>query len=88
MGTLQQHLKGTIEYRQKLLSIGERVVFDVAAESVAGFEEQEFLYTDGVVLDADGGENWIRIRRLQQTQAPHPSEEFGVVRTMIQSSKN
>ena len=53
MGTLQQHLKSTIEYTQKLLSIGERVVFDVAAQSVAAFEEQEFLYKDGVVLDAD-----------------------------------
>jgi hypothetical protein len=42
MGTLQQHLKGTIEYTQKLLSIGERVVFDVAAE-FAGYSRHKHL---------------------------------------------
>ena len=59
MGTLQEHLRGTIEYTQKLLSIGERVVFDVLLESVVAFQEQEFLEKDGIILDPDGGENWI-----------------------------
>src|SRR4029077_11549500 len=76
MGTLQEHLRGTIEYTQKLLSIGERVVFDVLLESVVAFQEQEFLEKDGIILDPDGGENWIQIRRLQETQAPHPGKEF------------
>jgi hypothetical protein len=76
MGTLQEHLKSTVEYTQKLLSLGERVVFDVLAESIAAFQEQEFREKDGIVLDPDGGENWIRIRRLQETQAPQPGEEF------------
>jgi hypothetical protein len=77
MGTLQEHLRGTVEYTQKLLSLGERVVFDVLTETIAAFQEQEFREKDGIVLDPDGGENWIRIRRLQETQAPHPGEEFG-----------
>ena len=76
MGTLQDHLKGTIEYTQKLLSLGEKVVFDVLSESVAAFQEQEFREKDGISLDPDGGENWIRIRRLQETQAPPPEKEF------------
>ena len=76
MGALQDHLKGTIEYTHKLLSLGERVIFDVLAESVAAFQEQEFRERDGVILDPDGGENWIKIRRLQETQAPSPGDEF------------
>ncbi|HLH95613.1 MAG TPA: AAA domain-containing protein [Xanthobacteraceae bacterium] len=76
MGTLQEHLKGTIEYTEKLLSLGERVVFDVLAESVVAVPEQEFRDKDGITLDPDGGESWIQIRRLQETKAPDPGKEF------------
>jgi len=76
MGTLQEHLIGTVEYTEKLLSLGERVVFDVISESVAAFQEHEFLDKDGVALDAESGENWIRVRRLHETKAPAPEAEF------------
>jgi len=70
MGTVQEHLKGTIEYTQKLLSLGEKVVFDILSESVAAFQEQEFLEKDGIVLDPDGGENWIEFVVCRRRRRP------------------
>lgn len=66
----RKNLRGALEYTEKLLSLGEKTIFDVQAASIAAFPEEEFSGREGVTLNPDGGETWIRLKRLRETQAP------------------
>ncbi|HEX2136589.1 MAG TPA: hypothetical protein VHG30_11900, partial [Microvirga sp.] len=68
----RQNLLGALEYTEKLLSLGEKTVFDVQAGTISAFPEEDFSGREGVSLNPDGGETWVRLKRLRETQAPEP----------------
>jgi hypothetical protein len=72
----RKQLIGALEYTEKLLSLGEKTVFDVQANSIACFLESEFVGKEGVSLNTDNGEIWLRMKRLRETNAPKHHSMF------------
>jgi hypothetical protein len=72
----RKHLIGALEYTEKLLSLGEKTVFDVQANSIACFLESDFVGNEGVSLNIDNGDVWLRMKRLRETNAPKHHSMF------------
>ena len=72
----RKHLIGALEYTEKLLSLGEKTVFDIQANSIACFLESDFVGNEGVSLNIDNGDVWLRMKRLRETNAPKHHSMF------------
>jgi len=70
----RKHLSDALEYTEKLLSLGEKTIFDIQTNSIACFLESEFVHKEGVSLNTDNGDVWLRMKRLRETNPPkhHP----------------
>ena len=70
----RKHLLGALEYTEKLLSLGEKTIFDIQANSIACFLESDFAGKEGVSVNTDNGDVWLRMKRLRETNPPkhHP----------------
>ena len=70
----RKYLLGALEYTEKLLSLGEKTVLDIQANSIACFLESDFVGKEGVSVNTDNGDVWLRMKRLRETTAPksHP----------------
>jgi Cdc6-like AAA superfamily ATPase len=66
----RQYLLGALEYTEKLLSLGEKTVLDIQADSIACFLEGDFVGREGVSLNTDDGDVWLRMKRLRETNPP------------------
>jgi len=63
----RKHLLGALEYTEKLLSLGEKTVLNIQTDSIACFLESDFVGYEGVSLNTDNGEVWLRMKRLRET---------------------
>lgn len=72
----RKQLLGALEYTEKLLSLGEMTVLDVPAGSIACFLESDFIGKEGVSLNTETGEVWLRMKRLRETSAPKHHSMF------------
>ena len=70
----RKHLSDALEYTEKLLSLGEQTILDIQANSIACFLESDFVDKEGVSLNTDNGDVWLRMKRLRETNPPkhHP----------------
>jgi hypothetical protein len=60
----RKYLLGALEYTEKLLSLGEKTVLDIQANSIACFLESDFVGKEGVSVNTDNGDVWLRMKRL------------------------
>ena len=72
----RKHLLGALEYTEKLLSLGEKTIFDIQANSIACFLESDFAGKEGVSVNTDNGDVWLRMKRLRETNAPKHHSMF------------
>ena len=66
----KKKLQSVLEYTEKLLSLNERIVFNIDKSSIATFHEAELSGREGIDLAQDG-EAWIALRRLRETNTEH-----------------
>ena len=66
----RKHLLGALEYTEKLLSLGEKTIFDTQANSIACFLESDFAGKEGVSVNTENGDVWLRMKRLRETNPP------------------
>jgi very-short-patch-repair endonuclease len=66
----KQKLQSVLEYTEKLLSLGERIVFDVTATSIAVFSEHELTGQEGVTVNPAGADSWIQLQRTRESKPP------------------
>ena len=59
----RKHLSDALEYTEKLLSLGEQTILDIQANSIACFLESDFVDKEGVSLNTDNGDVWLRMKR-------------------------
>jgi len=64
----RKYLLGALEYTEKLLSLGEKTVLDIQANSIACFLESDFVGKEGVSVNTDNGDVWLRMKRLWKRQ--------------------
>ena len=57
----RKHLSDALKYTEKLLSLGEKTILDIQANSIACFLESDFVGKEGVSLNTDNGDVWLRM---------------------------
>ena len=75
MDKAKNDLVRALRYTRELLSMNDKIIFDVSAEPHPRFFESEIRGLEGVVLGADD-DNWLRIKRLRETQPPAYDQMF------------
>lgn len=73
----KKDLGNLLKYTGELLSINEKIVFDIAGESFSVFPEHAVSGLEGVDLAIDD-ETWIKIRRLRESAPPDCDPMFQV----------
>jgi hypothetical protein len=67
--TPKQKLRSVLEYTEKLLSLGEKIVFDVTTSSITVFLEHELVGQEGITTNGSE-DTWIQLRRIRETKPP------------------
>lgn len=65
----QRNLVNLLRYTEELLKIGERIIVDLAKDSILTIHEHDALGLEGVISNSDSG-SWARFPRLRETSAP------------------
>src|SRR5437870_2145373 len=73
--TLRSDLCNVLRYAQELVSLKDRAVLDIASEPHPAFYEAGMQGLEGIDLTPDP-ENWMRLRRLRESQPPTPDPIF------------
>lgn len=69
MLSAKQKLQSVLEYTEKLLSLNERIVFNIQQSSIVTFYESELSGREGIELRKEG-DTWVILQRLRETKPP------------------
>ena len=75
MTATQQNLSNLLRYAEEVLKISERVISDLAKDSVLVIHEQDLRGLEGVTTDSEGG-SWVRFARLREIPPPSVDPMF------------
>ncbi|MFC3692159.1 AAA domain-containing protein [Chenggangzhangella methanolivorans] len=68
-------LKNVLLYASELLTLNERIIYDLGEAGVPAFYEADLIDLEGVETSGEG-ETWMRMKRLRETQPPAPDTMF------------
>lgn len=71
----QKDLRNVLLYTQELVSLNEKVIYDLAAEQHPHFHEGALSSLEGIAFGVDA-EVWMRLKRLRETQPPASDPMF------------
>ncbi len=75
LGRLQKDLRNVLLYTEELVGFRDRIVYDISTQPYPSFHEAAIFSLEGVELAPDD-DNWLRVRRLRETQPPDPDPTF------------
>jgi hypothetical protein len=75
LGKLQKDMRNVLLYTQDLMTLNEKVIYDLEAEPNPVFHEVDLSNLEGIDIGFDG-DTWLWLRRLRETQPPAPDAMF------------